>query len=468
MNCDCTPSTALGMNRRQAICSLVGGSLLMPGLLSQLLAQEKADPLASRPAHFPPRANRAIFIFLCGGFSQLDTFDFKPRLVADHGREMSEDGAHGKKSKLVRPYWEFKPRGRSGLPVSDLFPHLARQIDDLCVIRSMKADHRDHAQGTLGIHTGSVTFSRPSLGSWVSYGLGTLNQNLPSFMVLAPYLPFAGGQAWSSDFLPGAHQGTRVQPGPEPVAHLRPADAAEAQTRELELLDWYNRGHLRDREQDPTLAARIRSFETAFGMQTEAPAAFDLSSESDATLRLYGLERGKTAGFAGQCLVARRLAERGVRFIELVERGPGMYETWDSHENLVGDHTRRAASADQPTAALLQDLKARGMLDDTLVIISSEFGRPPFEDGSAGKGRSHQISAFTSLLAGGGVKGGFAYGATDEYGINVVEDPVHVHDYHATILHLLGLDHERLTYRHMGRDFRLTDVSGRVVKELLA
>jgi hypothetical protein len=452
--------------RRQALRTLVGGSLLMPGILSRLLADDLGDPLASRTSHHPARAERVIFIFLSGGVSQLDTFDPKPRLIADHGKEISVEGAHGRKMKLVKSYWEFRPRGACGTPVSGLFPHLGGCADELCVIRSMKTDHRDHTQGTLGMHTGSVTFTRPSLGSWVSYGLGTANRNLPSFMVLAPYLPFGGEQVFSSDFLPAAHQGTRVVPGADPVPFLKPR-SPKAQEDELALLAARNREHLASRDGDAALAARIRSFETAFGMQTEAPEAFDVSAESDATLRLYGLERGQTTGFAWQCLAARRLAERGVRFIELVERGQGMYDTWDSHENLLPDHARRAKAADQPMAALLKDLRSRGMLESTLVVITSEFGRPPFEDGSAGRGRGHQITAFSSLLAGGGVKGGLVHGATDDYGIQVAENPVHLHDFHATILHLMGLDHERLTYRHLGRDFRLTDVSGRVVREIL-
>jgi hypothetical protein len=451
--------------RREVIRSLAGGSLLLPGLLSELLADE-GDPLAPRPSHAPARSRRVIFVFLSGGFSQLDTFDPKPRLVADHLKEVAVGDAHGKKLKVLKPFWEFRRRGKCGMPVSDLFPRLGECADDLCVIRSMKADHRDHTQGTLGMHTGSVTFTRPSLGSWVSYGLGSPNRNLPSFMVIAPHLSFGGEQLWSSDFLPGAHQGTRVIPGPEPVPFLKPLSGS--QPSELALLEARNRRHLAGRDGDPALAARLRSFETAFGMQVEAPEAFDLSGETDETLRLYGIERGKTGGFGWPCLVARRLAERGVRFIELVERGGGMYDTWDSHEDVPADHARRARASDQPMAALLWDLKARGMLEETLVVITSEFGRPPFEDGSKGRGRSHQISAFTSILAGGGAKGGFVHGATDEYGVEVVRDPVHVHDLHATILHLLGLDHERLTFRHLGRDFRLTDVHGRVVTNLLA
>jgi hypothetical protein len=451
-------------SRRQAIRSLVGGSMVFPAFLSDLLARD-ADPLAPRPSHHAARAKRVIFVFLSGGLSQLDTFDPKPRLIADHLKEVAVEGSHGKKLKILKPFWEFRPRGRCGMPVSDLLPHLGGMADELCVVRSMKADHRDHTQGTLGMHTGSVTFTRPSLGSWVSYGLGSENRNLPSFMVIAPHLPFGGEQSWSSDFLPGAHQGTRVQPGPEPVPYLRPGPAQPA---ERDLLEVYNRRHLEDRGGDPLLAARMRAFETAFGMQVEAPEAFDVSKESDATRRLYGIDPAKPPGFGWQCLVARRLVERGVRFVELVERGGGMYDTWDSHEDLPADHARRAKAADRPMAALLQDLRSRGMLEDTLVVITSEFGRPPFEDGSKGRGRSHQISAFTSILAGGGVRGGHLHGATDDYGVQIAENPVHVHDFHATILHLLGLDHERLTFRHLGRDFRLTDVAGRVVREILA
>jgi hypothetical protein len=445
----------------------------MPGLIAQLLADEEhqkstPDPLAPRAPHFPAKAKQVIFIFLSGGLSHLDSFDPKPKLFADAGKEAAVDGAQGKKLRLLRPLWEFKPRGKCGTEVSDLFPHMAECVDDLCIIRSLNTDHRDHTQATLGMHTGSVTFTRPSLGSWVSYGLGTFNHNLPSFMVIAPHLSFGGEQVWSADFLPGAHQGTRVASGSNPIPNIKPqGTSTRVQPAELKLLEAYNRAHLADRDGDAALAARIRSFETAFGMQREAPEVFDLSQETEATLKLYGLQRGQTGNFAWQCLAARRLVERGVRFVELIERGGGMYDTWDSHEDMKA-HGPRAKSADQPIAALLRDLKARGMLQETLVVLTSEFGRPPFVDGSGGKGRSHQISAFTSWLAGGGVKCGITYGATDDYGIRVTENPVHVHDFHATILHLMGLDHERLTYRHLGRDFRLTDVHGHVVKDILA
>jgi hypothetical protein len=464
--------------RRSVIRSLVGGSLLLPGILSELLADEKppgaADPLAPKPPHFAPRAKRVIFLNMSGGVSHVDSFDYKPRLIADHNQpfrvpqRMLE--AFALDNRVVekyfkRPQWTFRRRGQSGLWISDLFPHVAECADDVCLIRSMRNDHPDHFQATLGIHTGSVTFPRPSLGAWVSYGLGTENRNLPAFLVLAPQLPYAGGQVWASDFLPGCHQGTPVAPGPEPMPNLRRRQpAADLQALELGLAQSFNRRHLVGRPADPNLAARIRSFETAFGMQAEAPEAFDLSQETEATLRLYGLPRGSTQGFAWQCLVARRLAERGVRFIELIDTGAS--NNWDSHGDMA-DHGRLAQNVDRPIAGLLTDLKRRGMLDETLVVWTTEFGRTPFNTGRDARGREHHAEVFSSWLAGGGVKGGVSYGASDDHGCAVAADEVHLHDFHATILHLLGLDHERLTYRHAGRDFRLTDVAGRVVRDIL-
>src|SRR5688572_30764424 len=327
----------------------------------------------------------------------------------------------------------------------------------------MTGSHFEHFQATLGVHTGSLTVKRPSVGSWVSYGLGTENHNLPSFVVLAPHLPYAGTQVWSSDFLPVAHQGTRIVPGREPVQDLRrrsPSD--EVQRMELDLLSRFNRRHQKDRPSDPLVAGRIKSFETAFGMQQAMPDVLDLSKETDATLALYGLERGSTRGFGWQCLIARRLVERGVRFVELIDTGSN--NNWDSHNDMKA-HGPLAKNVDKPIAGLLRDLKSRGMLEDTLVVWTTEFGRTPTIDGPTG--RSHFNVAFWSWLAGAGVKGGYVHGKTDEYGAKIVEDPVHVHDFHATILHLLGFDHEKLTFRHAGRDFRLTDVSGNVVKQIL-
>jgi hypothetical protein len=459
--------------RRQAIRSLVGGSALLPGILSELLADgQGADSLAARAPHFPARARRMIFLYMTGGVSHLDTFDPKPRLFADHGKNVPPQPGHGKKGGVLRrPLWEFKPRGACGTEVSDLFPCLSERVDDLCVIRSMKTGHDNHPEATLGMHTGSFALPRPSLGAWVSYGLGTVNRNLPSFVVIAPSLPWGGGWTWGADFLPGSHQGTRVFPGSQPVANLRrDGGTAGLQDLELGLLEAFNRDHLNLRDGDARLAARIQSFETAFGMQVEAPEAFDLSRESDATLALYGLERGSVKGFGWQCLVARRLAERGVRFIELIDTGAGAttgFVNWDAHQDMAG-HAQMARNVDRPIAALLSDLKVRGMLEETLVVWATEFGRTATADGAEGKGRAHHPHAFTTWLAGGGVRPGIVHGKTDEYGMQVVEDEVHVHDFHATILHLLGLDHTRLTWRHAGRDFRLTDVHGNVVRKILA
>ena len=463
------------LSRRHALRSMVAGSSLFPGLLSQLLADggsPAADPLAPRPASFPAKAKRVIFLFMNGGVSHVDSWDPKPKLFSDAGQSVAISEWQGRKGDyqmfLTRPLWEFSPHGRCGTEVSALFPHTAKCVDDLCVIRSMRSDHTNHYESTLGMHTGSFSFARPSIGSWVSYGLGSENRNLPSFVVLARQTPYAGNQIWSGDFLPGAHQGTLMVPGAEPIANItRRAPTTRLQEMELQAMAKMNRQHLRSRSADPLLTARIRSFETAFGMQMEAPEVFDLSKESDATLGLYGLKRGSTDGFGWQCLMGRRLAERGVRFIELIDGGSGTDGNWDSHGNMEA-HGPLAKNVDRPIAGLLQDLKQRGMLDDTLVVWTTEFGRTPFKEAPNQPGREHHHWVFSSWMAGGGVKGGTVYGASDDHGIRVARDEVHVHDFHATILHLLGLDHEQLTYRHNGRDYRLTDVHGHVVKEILA
>jgi hypothetical protein len=456
--------------RRAFLRSSVAGSLLMPAIVSELLGQDTADPLASRPPHFPAKAKNVIFLFMSGGVSHVDSFDYKPRLFADHGRQVALDHPETRNRPgferlfLKRPQWDFRRHGKSGTQVSALFPHLAGCVDDLAIIRSMHADHSNHYNATLGMHTGSFNQARPSIGSWVSYGLGTPNRNLPSFVVIAPQSPYAGGQVWASDFLPGSHQGTLVVPGAEPMRNIRPAVAPARQARELAALAELNAEHLARRDRDPALAARVRSFETAFGMQMAAPEAFDLSSETNATLGLYGLPRGSTQGFAWQCLVARRLIERGVRFVELIDTGSS--NNWDAHGDMM-QHAPLARNVDQAAAGLIQDLKQRGLLEETLVVWTTEFGRTPFNNSAAALGREHHPWAFSSWLAGAGIRPGMTHGATDEYGIRVASDGVHVHDFHATILHLLGLDHTRLTYRYAGRDFRLTDVAGRVVREVL-
>ncbi|MBX9627777.1 MAG: DUF1501 domain-containing protein [Gemmataceae bacterium] len=454
--------------RRAVIRSAVGGALL-PAFASQLLAEGNpappADPLAPKKPHFAPKANRVIVLFSSGGVSQMDTFDPKPKLMAADGKQLGAGGGLSLQQKpLLRPRWAFKPGGKCGTMVSDLFPHLRDRMDDICLVRSMSTDNNEHYQASLAMHTGSFFVARPSLGAWVGYGLGTVNRNLPAFVVIAPHLPYAGGQVWANDFLPAHYQGTRVVPGADPVPNVRPQPGpAGLQELELGLANSLNAAHLAARPGDTDLAARVRSFETAFRMQAEAPEAFDLSKETDETLALYGVDRKDTRGFGWQCLIARRLAERGVRFVELIDTGSA--NNWDSHGDM-GGHEPLARMIDKPVAGLLADLKRRGMLADTLVVWTTEFGRTPGVDGE--KGRGHHPACFSSWLAGGGVKAGVAYGKTDDIAATVAEDKVHVHDFHATILHLLGLDHEKLTYRHAGRDYRLTDVSGTVVRGVLA
>ncbi|HAY83008.1 MAG TPA: DUF1501 domain-containing protein [Planctomycetaceae bacterium] len=461
--------------RRQVLQRAAGGfaGLALHAMLSdehRALAAPTNDPLAARQPHFAPRAKRVIFLYMTGGVSHVDSFDHKPTLFRDHGKQITVDNWQGKLGEfpryLKRPDWQFRPGGKSGLMVSDLFPHIREIVDDLCVIRSLESDHTNHYEGTLGMHTGSWTFARPSIGAWVSYGLGTENQNLPSFMVVAPHAPYAGGQTWGSDFLPGAHQGTWIVPGADPIPNIRPrTPSSQQQQLELALLGAANRRHLTARPADRALEARIRSFETAFGMQQAAPEALDLSRETADTLAMYGVQPGQTSGFGWQCLIGRRLAERGVRFIELIDVGSS--NNWDAHGNMA-THAPLAKNVDQPIAALLQDLKQRGMLDDTLVVWTTEFGRTPYHETANHPGREHHHQVFSSWLAGGGVKAGMAYGTSDEHGIAVGDNRVHVHDFHATILHLLGLNHEQLTFRHAGRDYRLTDVHGDVVQDILA
>ncbi len=460
-------------SRREFLHRSAGGcgALALAAMLAdeQQGRGESADPLSPRLSHFAPRANRVIFLYMTGGVSHVDSFDPKPQLFADHNKTITVDNFQGKLGEfnmfLKQPNWTFRPGGECGTEVSDLFPRMRGIVDDLCVIRSLSTDHTNHYESTLGMHCGSWTFARPSIGSWVSYGLGTMNRNLPSFVVIAPQAPYAGAQTWGNDFLPGCHQGTHLVPGAQPVENVEPRVSRRLQELELDLLRQTNATHLESRPEDAALEAQIQSYETAFGMQFAAPEALDLSQESQATLDMYGLQPSQNTGFGWQCLVARRLAERGVRFVELIDVGSS--NNWDAHGDM-NTHAPLAQNVDQPIAALITDLKQRGMLDDTLVVWTTEFGRTPYNAAADAAGREHHHQVFSSWLAGGGAKSGIVHGSSDEYGVAVAEDMVHVHDFHATIMHLLGIDHERLLFRHAGRDYRLTDVHGRVVEQIVA
>jgi hypothetical protein len=426
--------------------------------LSIAAAANAGHPLAPRPGDFPAKAKNLIVFFMTGGFSHLDTFDFKPKLQSDHDKQV------GKHKVLASPY-KFRPRGECGKMVSELFEHVGGVIDEFCFLHTVHGDSAGHSAATLGMHTGSVTIPLPSIGSWVSYGLGTLNTNLPSFVVLAAKEPYNGYQVWDSNFLPGYHKGVRVIPGSSPMPDVKsPVTSISRRDLENRMLRDLNNAHLSARDGDEALASRMATFETAYGLMREAPEVFNIASEPEHTLNLYGAKAGDPSSFAAQCLIARRLVEHGVRVVELFDVGSNT--NWDSH-NDINDHKALSRNIDQPIAALIVDLKRRGLLDDTLIVGCSEFGRTPWQDLTP-RGRGHHSRCFTCFFAGGGTKGGFSYGVSDEYGNAPAENPVHVHDFHATILHLMGLDHTRLTYRYSGRDFRLTDIYGNVVQSVIA
>lgn len=426
-----------------------------------------AGAIAPSRTHFPAKADHLIVVFLSGGFSHVDTFDEKPRLKADDGKTVSSVGLRGPGVQpLMGSPFRFTAHGQSGLRISELFPNLGGVADDLCVIRTLHTDIVEHFQAVLAMHTGSATVPMPSIGSWLSYGLGTFNPNLPPYVVLCQHLPYAGSQVWDSSFLPPAHQGVRIIPGPEPIPDLRsPARSVSIQELEQLMLRDVNEAHSRLRPGDLNLPARTSTFDVARGLMREAPEVFDLGRETDATLSSYGARRGDNVSFAAQCVTARRLVERGVRVVELIDTGAG--DNWDSHGDMQA-HRPKALRVDRAITALIRDLKQRGLFEKTLVAICTEFGRTPWTDAPGTKGRNHYAAAFSCLLTGAGVKGGLAYGRTDDHGISIAADPVHVHDYHATILHLMGIDHTRLTYRYAGRDFRLTDVAGKVIRPVLA
>jgi hypothetical protein len=417
------------------------------------------SPLDPRPPHFRARASRVIFLFMQGAPSHLETFDWKPQLKAQHGKSA---GAGGNRGKLLAPQFEFKPQGRSGLPISSLFPELSRHADDLCLINGLHTSNAAHPQATLALHTGSVNFVRPSLGAWVTYGLGSVNQNLPGFVTLNPSGP-GGAQNYGSSFLPASFQGTRVQPEAGGIADIRAGHQGPAEQRsQIDLIQQLNQNLLKKHPGNAELEGVIQSYELAFRMQTSVPEVLDLRQETAETRARYGIDRQESAVFGRQCLMARRLAESGVRFIQITRGG------WDQHRDLKDALQRNCAAIDQPIAGLLQDLRERDMLRDTLVIWGGEFGRSPQEQASGGDGRRHNNLGYSMWMAGGGVRGGMRYGATDELGEKAVESRMSTHDLHATILHLLGLDHTRLTYRYSGRDFRLTDVYGEVAKGIVS
>ncbi|MEQ8787189.1 MAG: DUF1501 domain-containing protein [Pirellulaceae bacterium] len=430
-------------------------------------------PLAPKPPHLPARAKRIVFLFMKGGPSHVDTFDPKPLLDRDHGQPPPFDlpkVTFAKQGALLKSPWKFRRYGESGLPVSELFPHVAQHVDDLCILRSVHGTNPAHGGALLKLHTGSDQFVRPSMGAWVTYGLGTENQNLPAFVTICPTLAHGGVNNWGAAFLPAHCQGTPIgnaslAASAAQVKHIRNARISPAlQRKQLDLIAAMNRDHLQNVGRDQALEGRLNSFELAYRMQTAMPEVQDLADETEATRKLYGVDDPVTEDFGRQCLMARRFLERGVRFVQVTHSDSEVQ--WDQHSNLYQGHTKNAAEVDKPIAGFLTDLKARGLLKDTLVLWGGEFGRTPTAQGN--DGRDHNPHGFTMWMAGGGVKGGYAYGATDDYGYYAAVDKMHVHDLHATMLHLLGLNHERLTFRYAGRDFRLTDVAGHVAEDILA
>ena len=457
------------------------GALAVNAMLAEQSAAAKSNPLAARQPHFPACAKRVIFLWMQGGPSQIDLFDYKPRLAKESGDPLPYEMPSNRTmvgavySRLMGPISGFQRRGESGLSITDMLPHLGSHADDLCVLLGMEADSEAHAPAVRQLHTGATQLVRPSIGSWVSYGLGTENENLPAFLTINPNITGDGVQLYGSAFLPAVYQGTAIgKPAGggknTTISYSKdPSISPQMQRKQLDLLQEMNRAHLEKLETDRQMEGLIESFELAFRMQAEAPELIDLENESPATRELYGIGEKETDNFGRQCLMARRFAEAGVRFIQITDNG------WDSHAKILSAHPRRCKAVDKPIVGLIKDLKARGLFDDTLLVWSGEFGRTPhFQDLDDGKGnmdtygRGHNPYGFCAWMAGGGIRGGMTFGESDEYGFRSVEDKVHIHDMHATILHLLGLDHERLTYRYSGRDFRLTDVYGRVVDEIIA
>jgi len=465
------------VNRRQALqhaaCGF--GYLAWSGLAAE---QVTAAALQVKQPGFLPRAKRVIFLFMQGGVSHVDSFDYKPMLqerdgqslMFDDARELANTGTRGVSKRLMQPLWRFSQHGQCGRWASDLFPEIASCVDELCFVHSLHTEGIAHGPATLFLHCGATNLIRPSVGSWIAYGLGTENENLPGFVSISPPAGNGGPRNHGSAFLPAVYQGTAIgragRPAKAATIHdlTHPGHKQEQQRRKFELLQRLNAEQRRSRPGDEDVNAVINSYELAWRMQRVAPRVFDLSQESTHTLALYGIGDEPTDNFGRQCLMARRLCEAGVRYIQVTYGDNGANPAWDQHADMP-KHGTHALAVDRPIAALLKDLKQRGMLEDTLVWWGGEFGRTPYSQGS--DGRDHNPGGYTTWLAGGGVRPGFAFGATDDFGHTAVENKVHMHDLHATILHLLGLDHEQLTYRYAGRDFRLTDVFGRVVNEIL-
>ncbi len=453
--------------------------------LAALLAQDGfaagtdigLNPLDVRTPHYPMKAKSVIFLMMNGAPSQVDTFDYKPELEKHAGQPLPEGKKYinsgGRKVGFLTPAFRpFRPGGKSGLMISDYFPNVRQHADKLCVINSCHTDSHAHGSALVQMNTGKTFIGRPSLGSWAVYGLGTENQNLPGYVTILDKRggPISGQPNWSSGFMSAAFAGTLFRPVGEPLLDLRgPAHLDRAaQRRQLDLLAALNQKHLDERPGGQALAARVNSYELAFRMQAEAPEAVDLTQETKATQDAYGVGQQPTDEFGRNCLVARRLVERGVRFVQLYSGGGHLDDTWDAHVSIEKNHGQHAAEVDQPIAALLTDLEERGLLDSTLVVWGGEFGRMPFSEGTGEPGRNHNPYGFSMWLAGGNVKGGMKYGSTDEFGFEAVERKAHLHDIHATILHLLGLDHRLLTYFHQGRNESLTDVAGEIITDIVA
>jgi hypothetical protein len=453
-----------------------------PAALAPADGQQESDEevaasgLEPKPPHFPAKAKHVVFLFMNGAPSQVDTFDPKPALARFHGTRYqgaTPVGSNGRAiGNLMKSAFPFRMHGQSGLEISSLFPHTARFADDLCVIRSMHTDTAAHASGCLQMNTGSVLLGKPCMGSWLSYGLGTENDSLPSFVVMTDPRggPISGASNWSAGFMPASYQGTLFRGKGAPLLDLAspPGQSTRSQRATLDLAQVLNRQHAAAHPDEMELAARIRSYELAFKMQSSAAEVIDLAREDERTRTMYGLDDARTSDFGRKCLLARRLLERGVRFIQLYSGGGHLEDTWDGHSDCIRNHTLHAAETDKPIAAFLADLKRTGLWDETLIVWGGEFGRTPTSEGVDKPGRDHNPYGFSMWLAGAGVKGGQAIGATDELGFNAVENRCHVSDLHATILHLMGLDHTRLTYFYQGLDQRLTGVRGQLVKSVLA